>query len=283
MKTKTHGMKLMTNAAIAACSILIARTTSAHTTYSGTVRDLGPVNGSVSGAISGTTLDSPYFKSINTQTVTGNFGWAAGTEEALGNAHDIKAYRFSLAETGYVTINVAGVSGGTGVAAFSPAFSIYSGLFHTGSKADYDTATVTTDYLATLGGTQPKRGAFDALNDWKMGNDPIYNTSGVPASGVLTPGSLSALTYFGNAADGTSANYGSASGINGDGVADGLVTGSFWLPAGDYSLIVGGASIAGTDLGSYRINTSLTVVPEVSSSLLTGLTGLGLVLRRRRA
>ena len=282
MKTKTTGHNLTAIAAFAALSILACRTASAHTTYGGTVRDLGPVTGSTSGAISGTTPASPYFKSINTQTVTGNFGWAQGTEELLGNAHDIRAYRFSLAETSYVTIDVAGVSGGTGVAAFFPAFSIYSGLFHTGSKADYDTATVTTDYLATLGGTQPKRGAFDAIHDWKMGNDPVYNTPGDPSSGVFTPASLSALTYFGNAADGTSSNYGNASGINGDGLADGLVTGSFWLPVGDYSLIIGGASIAGADVGSYRINAALTVIPEVSSSLLVSLTGLSLVLRRRR-
>ena len=275
-------MQRSTNAALAALSILASRSVSAHTTYGGTVRDLGPVTGSVSGAISGTTPASPYFKSINTQTVTGNFGWAAGTEELLGNAHDIKAYRFSLAETGYVTIDVAGVSGGTGAARFFPAFSIYSGLFHTGSKADYDTATVTTDYLATLGGTQPKRGAFAAMHDWKMGNDPVYNISGDPSSGVLTPASLSPLTYFGNAADGTSSNYGNANGINGDGLADGLVTGSFWLPVGEYSLIIGGASLAGADSGSYRINAALTVIPEVSSALLVGLSGLGLVLRRRR-
>ena len=265
--------------ALAAATMMIPLTSHAHTTYGGATRDLGPG----SGAIGGTTLDSPYLKTINTQTVKGNFGWAAGTLEVLGNAHDIKAFRFSLAETGYVTLGVAALSGGTGSAAFYPAFSIYSGLLHTGSMADYDTAVVTTDYLATLGGTQPKRGAFNALDSWKMGNDPSYNIAGDPASGVLTPASLSTLTYLTNFADGTSANYGSASGIHGDGVVDGSVSGSLWLPAGDYSLIIGGASIAGADLGSYRINTSLTVVPEISSSLLINLTGLGLLLRRRRS
>ena len=264
--------------ALAVGAMMFPLTSHAHTTYGGTTRDLG----SVSGVIGGTTLDTPYFKSINTQTVKGDFGWAAGTLETLGNAHDIKAFRFSLAETGYVSIGVAGVSGGTGAAAFFPAFSIYSGLLHTGSMADYDTAVVTTDYLATLGGTQPKRGAFNALYDWKMGNDPSYNIAGDPASGVLTPASLSALTYLANFADGTSANYGNASGINGDGVVDGSVSASLWLPAGDYSLIIGGASIAGADQGTYRINTSLTVVPEVSSSLLIGLSGCSLLLRRRR-
>ena len=274
MKTITPSM---THIIVTIC-MMIPLTATAHTTYGGTVRDLGPAGGTITGA----TLDSPYFKSINTQTVKGNFGWAAGTLETLGDAHDIKAFRFSLAETGHVTIAVAGVSGGTGIEAFFPAFSIYSGLLHTGAKADYDTATVTKDYLATLGGTQPKRGAFNALQDWKMGNDPIYNIAGDPASGVLTPASLSTLTYFGNAADGTSANYGNAGSINGDGLSDGAVSASWWLPAGDYSLIIGGATLAGADLGSYRINTSLTVIPEVSSLLLLGLTGLGLVLRRHR-
>jgi hypothetical protein len=97
-------------------------------------------------------------------------------------------------------------------------------------------------------------------------------------------GLLSTLTYVGNAADGTSTNFGSAPGIDGDGIADGTVQKSFWLPAGDYSLIIGGGNVSGTDsAGSYGINASLSVIPEPSSAILAGLSTCGMLIRRRRS
>lgn len=258
-------MKHISSAVLAVITFVTTHA-SAHTTYGGVARDLGPSAGSTPGVISGTSV-TPYFKTINNQTVTSNFGWAAGTNaDVLGNAHDIKAYRFTLAEAGLATINVSRAARGTGAQTFLPAFSLYSGLLHTGS-ADYDTAPVTLAYLATLGGTQPKDGAFNALDTWKIGNDD---------------GDLSTLTYVGNAADGTSSIFGAASGINGDGLADGSVQASFWLPAGDYSLIIGGADVSGNDLtGTYGIDASLTVVPEPSAIGLLGLSACGLLIRRR--
>ncbi len=249
-------------------SLLAARTAIAHTTYGGITRDLGPSVDVVPGVISGASIGSPYFKSIETQTVTSNFGWVAGTGAAFGDAHDIKAYRFTLAEAGWATITVGSAARGTGLETFFPAFSLYSGLFHTNGVSDYDTALVTQNYLATLGDPQPRNGAFDALHTWKMGNDA---------------GELSTLTYVANAADGTASNFGSAAGINGDGLADGSVTGSFWLPAGDYSLTIGGADSSGTDLlGTYGINVSLTVIPEPSAAGLLVVSVVGLIARRKR-
>lgn len=260
-------MKSIQIAFLFSLPLLLTGTVSAHTTYGGVARDLGPSVGSTPGVITGATVDTPYFKTLNTQTVTGNFGWAHGTEAAFSDAHDIKAFRFTLAEAGFATIQATTAARGSGLAGLLPAFSLYSGLLHTAS-ADYDTAPVTQAYLATLGNPQPRRGAFDALHTWKIGNDL---------------GELSTLTYFGNAADGTSANYGSAAGINGDGTADGNVTASWWLPAGDYTLIVGGGSIAGTDAtGTYGVDVSLSVIPEPSGALLGAVAGLGLVLRRKR-
>lgn len=259
---------IIKNTTIAAVSILAAHQASAHTTYGGVARDLGPSSGNVAGIITGASVGTPYFKTINNQTVTSNFGWAAGSESAFGDAHDIKAYRFTLAEAGWATINVSAAARGTGLATFLPAFSLYSGLLHTNGVSDYDTSAATVAYLATLGGTQPKRGAFDALNTWKIGNDA---------------NELSTLTYVGNAADGTTANFGGAVGINGDGSADGTVTASFWLPAGDYSLMIGGADIAGADdVGTYGIDTSITVIPEPSTMLLGAVAAIGLASRRRR-
>lgn len=261
-------MKLSINVFLLALPLLAANSASAHTTYGGVARDLGPSSGSVPGIITGASVGTPYFKTINTQTVTGNFGWAHGTEAAFGDAHDIKAFRFTLAEAGWATIQATTAARGSGLAGLLPAFSLYTGLLHTSGGSDYDTAPVTQSYLATLGNPQPRRGAFDALHTWKIGNDA---------------GELSTLTYVGNAADGTAANFGSASGINGDGVADGSVSGSFWLPAGDYTLIVGGGSAAGVDTtGTYGVDVSLTVIPEPSAALLGAAAALGLVSRRRR-
>jgi len=262
-------------------ALALISTTEAHTSYGGTARDLGPVTGSVSGAISGFNPLSPYFKTINTaQTVTSNFGWAHGTDADFGDAHHIKAYRFTLAQAGWATISVAAnATRGTGMLPFRPAFSLYTGLLHTSGGSDYDTAGITLAYLATLGNPQPREGAFNALGDWKMGND-----ASVPDGlGNYNFSELSSLTYVDHAADGTPANYGSIPGIQGDGNANGFVTRSLWLTPGTYSLMVGGADFGGTDTtGTYGIDVSLSVIPEPSSVALAGVAAL-LVLRRRRA
>lgn len=269
-----------------ALTLITVPSSSAHTTYGGTARNLGtnvetaPGSGTfVPGSISGTSAASPYFKTISNQTVTSNFGWVAGTDPAYGDAHHIKVFLFTLAEAGLATIHVTADSArGTALGIpIMPAFSLYSGLLSTGS-ADYDTAGITLAYLQTLGNPQPRNGALNSLGDWKIGND-----ASVPDGlGNYNFNELSSLTYLGNAADGTSANFGSAAGIHGDGVADGSVQQSFWLPAGDYTVIIGGGEIAGGNSLTFGINASLTVIPEPSGALLIGISGLGLVLRRRR-
>lgn len=131
---------------------------------------------------------------------------------------------------------------------------------------------------AGIGGSG-KEGAFQSLAPWK-----IYSDLGVE---------LDMSTYIGNAADGTSANYGSAGGINGDGVADGTVGATFTnLPAGDYYLFVGGADYAaqnsadvlagGTTYRTYGISVNVSAVPEPSTYVLLGLgIGAAILLRRR--
>lgn len=254
----------------------------AHTTYGGAARNLGPgtTTETASAPISGFSVETPYFKSITNQTVSSSFGWAAGTRAEFGDAHRIRAFRFTLAEAGYATIQVqADASRGTsaGVAGM-PAFSLYSGMLSTGSP-DYDTAAITSAYLATLDGPS-KAGAFHALGDWKMGND----ASLPDGLGNYDLNELSSLTYLGNAADGTSDHFGFATGIQGDGLADHAVEGSFWLAAGEYTVIVGGAEIGALSEGpfqTYGVDVSLTVIPEPSSAIL-GLAASILFPRRRR-
>ena len=74
----------------------------------------------------------------------------------------------------------------------------------------------------------------------------------------------------------------SAPGINGDGFADGFLTATFDLPAGSYTLVVGGADYFSADTTNRGFNATLTNVPEPSSAMLiaAGLTAFG--LRRRR-
>ena len=96
-------------------------------------------------------------------------------------------------------------------------------------------------------------------------------------------GAKSTLTYFGNAADGTTNEFGMAAGIVGDGTPDGTVERTWWLNAGDHTIFVGGADPVGTGLATnYSIRISLTVEPEPTSALLVLLSGLGRVARRRR-
>jgi PEP-CTERM motif len=265
MKTQTIGRAL-----IASVMLLAAGNVSAHITYGG--RDFGVLQGGNVG----------QSVPLTVTTISSDFGWAAATDEDFGDSHRTRAFRFNLANAGIVTLSVQATSAG-----FLPGFSIYSGLSHVSPNASaHDSSQLSLDYLATLGGPT-KKGALVALGDWAVGNDPVYNTPGDPLSGIAIAASLRYFNYIGNAADGTTGNYGFAAGINGDGLADGFVTGTFNLAAGDYSIFVGGANLASENPGptwtNYSSNLTLSVIPEPSSVVLSGLAGLGLVLRRRRA
>ena len=242
----------------------------AHVTY--TNRDLGtfsPGNETRSATKSG--------------TISSTFGWAYSTDGDLGDSHRNRAFRFTLLNPGQVAISVQR----TGIDnILLPALSVYSGLTHLSPEAlAHDGSPLSLSYLATLGGTQPKQGAFNALGDWSIGNDDVYNVTGDSDSGVAVPASLRSLIYQGNAADGTSANFGSAAGINGDGLADGFVTGTFNRPAGDFTIMVGGAGYLTTPPAgpytSYTADVTLSVIPEPSAALLGALGAVALLRRRR--
>jgi hypothetical protein len=223
-----------------------------HVTYSN--RDFG--------VFQATGLEAPV--QIPGQTVSSNFGWADATDADYGDSHRTRAFRFTLANPGLVTLEVLGAPG------FLPAFSIYSGLCHVDPfLADHDATAASVDYLDGLG-TGPKEGSLFALGNWAIGNDD---------------GQMSYLTYIGHAADGTAANYGSAPGILGDGLADNYVKGTFALPAGDYSIFIGGADY-GTQgpapYTSYGITATVTVVPEPAGAALLGAGAIFLLGRKRR-
>jgi hypothetical protein len=261
---------MKTNAFIALITLFGGASAFAHITYTG--RDFGtlsPGNETTSVTKAG--------------SISSTFGWAYSTDSDLGDSHRNRAFRFNLATPGQITVSVQATGSGN---ILLPALSIYSGLAHiaaTDAGKDHDDSPITQAYLAGIfGATGIAQGAFNALGDWKIGA-----SASVPDGlGNYDYSELSSFTYMGNAADGTSANYGSAAGINGDGNADGYVTASFYLPAGDYTLMVGGAQMyTGTlpagPYTSYASNVTLSVIPEPSAPLLVALSGLGLVLRRK--
>jgi hypothetical protein len=209
---------------------------SAHITYGSgsTSRDFGTI---VPGAAPVT---------ISTQTVTSNYGWADGTDADHADSHKLRYYRFNVTTPGYVTISFSGsTNNGTRDGTIKPAFSVYRGLAHVApitaapGSADYDTSAITTAYRATLG--YATEGSFHALKSWRIGGD---NQPG-PIFDFDAPDGLSTFTYVTHIADGDATLYGNAPGINGDGNADGTVTKSIYLTAGDYTIAVGGSNYSG--------------------------------------
>jgi hypothetical protein len=247
-------------------ALLVASASSAraHLTYTG--RSFG--------TFSGLELQS---NTITGQTTPNNWGWADGTDVDFGHSHQMRFFRFALQNTALVTITVTAVDPGL----MLPGFSIYAGLAHP-SPLDYENE-ITFEYLATLPGPK-KEGGFNALGTFRLGNDDS-----------LTYEQLSTFTYMGHAADGTAANYGNAAAILGDGVADGTVTRSFELPAGNYTLAVGGANYGGQGSGPPTVDgandgadivpdgviVEVSVVPE-PGVVITTLAGLGFLAIRRR-
>jgi hypothetical protein len=254
-----------------AAMILTGSSLKAHISYSaGTTRDLGTF------AVTG--LESAVTKS---NTVTSNFGWSSGTDANLGDTHKLRGLRFTLLNSGLVTIKVEGLAVGSVAALSNPGFSLFKGLAHVApSQLDHDTSVITAAYNDATYGVGNWQGSFNALGDWKIGNDD-----------GLTFADLSSFTYVGNVADGTSALFGTAPGINGDGNADGTLSRSFALSAGDYSIFVGGAeyfgssnTAAGVSGSNFAFNTTLSVavIPEPSTYALFGLGALLITVAYRR-
>ncbi|MFM7180213.1 MAG: hypothetical protein ACKO2G_01920 [Verrucomicrobiales bacterium] len=213
-----------------------------------------------------------------TANVSSSFGWADATDLDLGDSHRTRAFRFTLTGQGYVRIGVTA----TNSSVFYPAYSLYSGLAQVPPEnPGHDGSAVSQAWLATLPGSQ--EGVFNALGDWAIGNDPLLDAQ----SNVLIPASLRHLAYIAHFADGSASNYGPASGLNGDGLADGYVEGGLLLGPADYTIVVGGGDYAaqltqtGPTYPSFPVRVDLFVIPEPGTGALA-LAGMFITLLRRR-
>lgn len=229
--------------------ILAGKTATAHIGYGG--RDFGAYSGLTNGSFT-----------ITNQTVTGNYGWADAADGILGDSHRGRAFRFHLDNAAYVSLRVSANPNATtnSLGGLTPAFSIYSGLAAVAplpasqttnvASADHDFGDASVAWrtwwvrqyvnpFAT--DPTPTDGSWNALGDWKIGGD-----------GDL-PGDFSQLSSF--------IYKGSASST----ASGGSVVGTFVLPAGDYTIFIGGNDIANktsnTALSAYGIAATLTVSP----------------------
>lgn len=236
---------------LAAC-LLVGQVADAHIGYTG--RNLGAYSGQTNGTMT-----------ITNQTVTGNYGWADAADGILGDTHRGRAFRFHLDNTALVSLTVS-ANPTTNLLVLTPAFSIYSGLAGiapyppsqttNASSADHDGSAAGAAWrtwwvqqnlnpLAT--DPSPTDGSWNALGDWKIGGD-----GDLPGDFAQ----LSSFIYQGSAA----ATIGATN-----------VSGSFLLPAGDYTIYIGGNDLAnktsGTALTAHGLAVTLSVAPTPALSI----------------
>jgi hypothetical protein len=241
-------MKLLKTAVALVAVLLATNIARAHLTYGG--RDFG--------GFSGLTNRS---STITNQTVTGNFGWADAADGILGDSHKGRAFRFRLDNAAFISVTVSANAAATtnSIGGLIPAFSIYAGLGAIApfpptqtplpSAADHDGSDASLAWrdswarenLGPQANADATDGCWNALGDWKIGGD-----GDLPGDFAQ----LSSLNYKGSAAATIGAN---------------TVTGSLALPAGDYTLFIGGNDIANktadTALSPHGIAATLTVSP----------------------
>lgn len=193
-------------------------------------------------------------ETIANQAISGNHGWADAASASWGDTHKARWYAFKLENAAEVTITVVAKANATAtsVDGLVPAFSVYRGVAPITVDAQgawsmsYDKSSSSLAWRATL--PFAVKGVWNALGDFKIGND----------AGVLGD-----LIHVGHSADGT--------GAMGDGQADGLTRATFRLPAGTYSIVVGGnaqgaqAESAEGNAGRYGVTVTLSVSASTES------------------
>ena len=206
------------------------------------------------------------------------FGWIDGTDVNLGDSHQVSFFAFQLNEDSLVNITMTGAN----ELGLNPAFSLYRGLLP--CQAHDDTVVdplnpvdgsfnkiaspvdngVTTDAAGRLSPFRDTanidfEGQFNALGSWSMATDSsVWGVIEYLTHKNDTAGNESLLGYF--------------------------------LPAGSYTIIAGGAACTTTGAdctgpfinGTVSLNASPVPVPAALYLFGTGLIGLAGLARRRR-
>lgn len=249
-----RAVKFARNLIAVAAVFLTGYSAQAHLTYSG--RDLGSFSGLTNAS-----------KTSTNQTVTGNYGWADAADGVLGDSHHGRAFRFRLENPAFVSLTVSANPNATtnSIGGLTPAFSIYAGLAGVApfpptqteipSSADHDgteaslawrIAWVKQNLDPTATSEAPTDGCWNAVGDFKIGGD-----GDLPGDFLQ----LSSLIYKGSAAA-TSGN---------------TVTGSLFLPAGDYTIIIGGNNIANKTADTAHLAHGISVTLAVAPTPVLGI------------
>lgn len=216
-----------------------------------------------------------------TDSVTSDFGWYEGTQPTLANSHDLRWFTFSLAQASYVDISVASLGAG-GFTASSRTVTGGAGSAFT-SVGDLDVA------ISLFSGMVPAS-SVESLTDV----NGTLNGFPIPGQGITTIGTnagpfgagINTLTNTGGAT--SSISYLMHANDFGSGLDEAL--NHVFLAAGQYTLLVGGASLPLFDVdgitllndGTYGVVASLSVQPVpvpgavwLFGSAMAGLIGFG--------
>lgn len=257
--------KILTLLAVSTAAFTPLQNASAHIGYSG--RNLGAWSegGGVWSVVgnSGTLANGSVV--ISLLNIASDFGWADATDSDYGDSHKGRWFSFSLNNPGKFSLSILGGGTNSNTQAgtnpydtnlgpqFLPGFTLYRGL---AVASAHDSSVVSVAWRANR--SAASEGSLNTLGSFSIGNDS---------------NEIGELVYVGHAVDGTTTHFGFATGIQGDGVAEGTVTQNFDLTAGSYSVFVGGANSNGVDAGNYGATVTFGVVPEPSAYALLGCMG----------
>lgn len=228
-----------------------------------------------------------------TDSVTSDFGWYEGTQPTLANSHDLRWFSFTITAAGNYDISVANLGAG--------AFTASSRTVAGGTGANFTSVGDLDVAFSLFHGTVPAS-SVESITRTGTNPDgtPIFNGFAVPGQGITTDGfqhSPSSLfagdnTLTNSKGETSTISFITAVNQHGTGMTEALT--NYFLNAGIYTILVGGASAPLFDTdgitllndGTYGVVASFMATPAVQpvpvpgavwlfGSALVGLVGFG--------